>query len=166
MNKFLMPALIIVIIVQLLVPASMIANKYDILKNGEEFKFQTRPVDPYDAFRGRYVWLGVENSIYYGDGVKYGVINVDEDGFAKIVGTSDTRPADMPYVKSMDKNRFVLPIERYYMDEELAPEAERVTGWGSELETYVTVRIKNGNTVISGLYVDGIEIEKYITEDR
>ena len=39
-----------------------IAWKYEnTLRNGRQFMFRTKPVDPYDAFRGRYVTLAFED---------------------------------------------------------------------------------------------------------
>jgi len=56
-----------------------------------------------------------------------------------------------------------LPIDRYYMNEKLAPEAETlVQQVGSDKEAYVTVRVKNGGMVISGLFIDGVAIEEII----
>ena len=163
MKKLLMPALIAVIVAQLLAPAYTVINRYDILKTGEEFKFKVRPVDPYDAFRGRYVSLSPEQGQgSYGSG-RYGVITVGADGFALISSASDKKPVSGTYVKSSDRSSFVLPIDRYYMNEKLAPEAETlVQQVGSDKEAYVTVRVKNGGMVISGLFIDGVAIEEII----
>jgi len=158
MKKLLIPALIAVIVIQLFVPTYKVVNKYIILRTGEEFKFKVNPVDPYDAFRGRYVSLNAIQGVR-GSG-KYGIVIVDKDGFAKIAYISDKKPAYEPYVKSDTRSLFSLPINRYYMDEKLAPKAERLTQTREPgNEAYVTVRIKNGMLVISGLYVDGIAIE-------
>lgn len=39
--------------------------------------------------------------------------------------------------------------------------------WGrmSGKDVYVTVRVKNGNVVVSGLFVDGVPIEDIIKEE-
>jgi len=138
----------------------MIANKYNILRTGEEYKFRVFPIDPYDAFRGRYVSLNTNTGQeIYGNG-KYGLIAVDEDGFARIASTTNEKPVSDPYVKSISRSWFVLPITRYYMEEKLAPRAE-LLAWqrGPGEEAYVTVRVKNGDLIISGLYIDGEAIE-------
>jgi uncharacterized membrane-anchored protein len=141
----------------------MIGNKYNILRTGEEFKFRVSPVDPYDAFRGRYVTLYSRQEIS-GKG-KYGTITVDEDGFAIVSSISDKKPTASSYVKSNDSPWFSIPIERYYMDEKLAPIAEiRTRERKPGEEAYVTVRIKNGGLVVSGLYIDGVAIEDIIRE--
>jgi len=159
-KKLLLPVLILVILAQLFAPVYMMADRYDTLKNGVEYKFKVRPVDPYDAFRGRYVFLNVRQNIS-GSG-KYGIIEVDSNGFAKVKKATDQRPQDGAYIKSKSNYWFDLPIDRYYMDEKLAPEAEGLMWSGKAKEAYVTVRVKNGKLVVSGLYVDGKAIEDVI----
>jgi len=165
MKKPLMPALIAVMVIQLSVPVYMIINKYIILKTGEEFKFRVNPIDPYDAFRGRYVSL-YSNQETEGYG-RYGTITVGADGFARIALISDKKPLSGTYVKSKNRSWFSLPIERYYMDEKFAPRAEILTWERREgEEVYVTVRVKNGDLVISGLYIDGVPIEDIIRNGK
>ncbi len=167
MKKYLLPALVIMIVLQLFVPVYMIANKYDILRNGEEYKFKVAPVDPYDAFRGRYVWISyrLPQDIYWKG--MYGEITVGEDGFAEISKITNAKPREGAYVVSKDKSHFTMPFDRYYMDERFAPRAERLTRSGSASENaYVTVRVKNGSLVVSGLYIDGVPIEDIIKKER
>jgi uncharacterized membrane-anchored protein len=164
MKKLLIPALIVVIVIQLFTPTYMIANKYYILKTGEELKFRVNPVDPYDAFRGRYVSLYSRQEVS-GQG-RYGVIAVGADGFAYISSITDNKPVSSIYVKSRNRLWFSLPIERYYMDEKLAPRAEIITRQRiAGEEAYVTVRVKNGALIISGLFVDGVAIEDIIRNE-
>ncbi len=163
MKKFLMPALISLIIVQLFIPTYMIANRYIILRTGQEYKFKVYPIDPYDAFRGRYVNLNVMGGIQ-GEG-KYGVLNTDEKGYAFIEKISHEKPKNETYIKSNSSSSwFSMPIDRYYMDEKLAPQAEILTRPNglSENEVYVTTKIKNGKLVVSGLFINGMAIEDYI----
>ena len=165
MKKLLLIALVIMIVIQLFIPIYMIASKYDILSNGEEYKFVVNPVDPYDAFRGRYVSLN-PLTISRNQTGKYGIIRVDEDGFAYVHKVTNEKPKNETYVKSIGTSWFRLPIDRYYMDEKLAPRAETIIQQnGQRRETYVTVRIKNGNLVVSGLFIDGIAIEDILKEN-
>ena len=62
-KKILLVLFILVAIVQISFSASMIINREITLKSGKQFKFRTAPVDPYDAFRGRYVALTLEEDI-------------------------------------------------------------------------------------------------------
>ena len=167
-KKYKLYALIAVIAVQLAVPIGMIANKYVILSTGKEFKFKVMPIDPYDPFRGRYVSLYVQlDEISWDDRYtgRYGLISTDNEGFAYISQITKDKPNTGEYIKSDSPKRFNIPIDRYYMDEKLAPQAEIITRTASrekEKDAYVTVRVKNGALVVSGLYIDGVSIEDII----
>ena len=165
MRKILLPILILVMIIQLLVPSYMIWNRYDVLKNGEEVKFKVSLYDPYDAFRGRYVSIDVDNEwggLYEYSYGRYGVLKVDEKGFAKIESVSEKVPEGKLYITSSDEDYFYFPHDRYYMEETLAPKAEKAIEKVDN--AYITVRIKNGKSVISGLYINGIPVEEYVSE--
>ena len=164
MKRFSVIALSLLCLIQILIPLGMIYNKYDILKNGQEVKFHVVPIDPYDPFRGRYVAINVENFLTNYDG-RYGIVEVDEDGFGRIYTVSKTKPKDKLYVKSKKKNFFNMPIDRYYMDEKLAPEADRLN-FDENNKAYVVARIKNGNVVLSSLFVNDVPIEDYIIHKK
>ena len=91
-KKIIFPAFILLVLVQLFVPANMIIEQEAILKKGIAYKFKTAPIDPYDPFRGKYVWLSYEDNwveIDTADGWNYFdkvyvEIENDMDGFAKI----------------------------------------------------------------------------------
>ena len=57
---------------------------------------------------------------------------------------------------------FNIPLDRYYMEETLAPKAQDMIS--VEREAYVTVKIKDGKSVLSGLYVEGQPIEESLTK--
>ena len=163
MKKTLLSVLIITILVQILLPAYMIWGKYDVLKNGIEVKIKVEPIDPYDAFRGRYVSLWCESDLYYEQRQgKYGILEVDEDNFATVKKVVKEKPKGELYLTSDDEDYFYYPIERYYMEETLAPKAEEAIS--EEKEAYVTVRIKGDKSVVSGLYIEDKPVEKFLTE--
>ena len=180
---------------QLGVPAWMIAEHERTLATGERFLFRTRPVDPYDAFRGRYVALSFEQGIYKTDDpgklrrglVVFALLESDEDGFARIAGLSESRPDSGAYIKTRIRDvrqerrmspdgrerepipgsweiRLELPFERFYMEERLAPEAERVvrerSGAGRQ-DAYIAVRVRSGIAVIEDLFVGGKPIREF-----
>ncbi len=174
----------LVAVIQIAAPVSMIVKRENILRHGEQFKFKTAPVDPYDAFRGRFVALLIEertvpipDSIYkkrqeirFGQKV-FATLEKDENGFGRFASISLTRPEGKHYVKTRlyefekDKVRLDLPFDRYYMDENLAPLAESVYREHSREEkhdAYVTVRIKSGYAALEELYIDGIPIKEFI----
>lgn len=57
---------------------------------------------------------------------RYGTIVVAADGFAKLEKVTEDKPTEGVYVKSKYRDNFVMPIDRYYMDEKMAPKAERL----------------------------------------
>lgn len=166
-----------VIVVQLAVPLSMITKRETTLKSGEEFRFKTRPVDPFDAFRGRYVALGIDaNNGPMAQGFRaqsgqsvYAQIAVDQHGFARIVKVSTQKPKGVTYMiakflYTAGHQVYVnLPIDRYYMEEKAAPRAERLyfehNNRQGTMDAHVAVRIKDGFAVIEGLYIGGERIE-------
>ena len=168
MKKYLYIALALMIIAQIGVPVSMMVNKFDTLKTGTEYKFKVEPVDPYDAFRGRYVAIRVNSkSTITQDGIQYAEISVDKDGFATIEKSSKEKPQNADYIKAKMKYSYLqLPFERYYMDEKLAPKAETVYRERARKDAYIKVKVKNGNAVIEGLYIDNMKIEDYLKENK
>ena len=172
-------------LIQIATPVSMIARREMTLRNGRQFRFRTAPVDPYDAFRGRYVALRIENGLVpVADDVKlvrnqkvYAHIKEDEEGFAKIVSVGIERPDGDAYLQARvlsryargNKVRLHLPFDRYYMDEKVAPAAEtayRRHSRRGRRDTYVAVRIKSGFTVIEELYVGGKPILEFIQDQQ
>lgn len=176
-NKQLITKLFIVVaIIQLAVPLYMVWRWEDILKTGQQYTWVTAPVDPYDAFRGRYVDLRfkenstpiVDNAIWDYGQTAYALIQKDQNGYAFISGISALRPEGNSYVKvnvSYVENHIVhfeLPFKRYYMQEELAPEAEDAYRSNVGTEATVSIRMKNGYGVIEQLYIGNQTIYDYL----
>ncbi len=168
--------------VQIITPLSMIRRQEAVLKEGVPFKFKTAPVDPFDAFRGRYVALRLEQetvprpkgfTLTRGQ-VVYAPIAVDEEGFAVFPEVLTERPAGVPYIQtkvrylSHDKIHLDLPIDRYYMEEKAAPVADRIY-WRrrgrDRQDAYAVVRVKDGQAVLEALYVGGRRIEEAVREE-
>lgn len=145
-------------ILQLAVPGYFVYRHYDTLYTGESYKFEVAPYDPYDPFRGRYVSLQSTLSLYSVDG-EYAILEKDSTGYAVISKWQKDKPQTGQYVKN-------LQLNRYYMNEKMAPEAERIQrSLDLDRETiYLLVRVKNGDYVIEGLYVNDVPIEQYITQ--
>ncbi|MBU0533680.1 MAG: GDYXXLXY domain-containing protein [Candidatus Omnitrophica bacterium] len=170
-------------LLQLVKPISTIIRYETILNNGKQFRFKTQPVDPYDAFRGRYVALGVEeNKTPLPEGLKlrhfqkvYALIKEDDKGFAKIAGLSIERPVGDDYIQvrvsycSRNEANLILPFNRYYMEETLAPAAERAYRGHNvrgNQDAYITVRVKSGDAVVEELYIAGKPILEFLKEQK
>jgi uncharacterized membrane-anchored protein len=182
-NKLIIKLFLCLALIQVVVPLSMIVQREIVLKQGTQFKFKVAPVDPYDAFRGRYVALRIEESsvpkekgmeLSYGQTV-YAFIEVDAQGFAKLTRVAIKRPLGKAYIQATvnthygDKIDLNLLINRYYMEEKAALLAEKVYQQhtrGVEKDAYVSVKIKDGFAVIDGLYVGGQRIEEAIKHEN
>ena len=170
------------ILAQLSVPAFMGLSFERVLRYGEVYKFRTRPADPYDLFRGRYLAVvpqpdsAVTSSKEGFDvGQKaYLVLQSDSQGFAKIIDVRHRPPKDQNYIRVRvwwhDRNKsmvhFQLPFNRYYMNERKAPRADRLyqrfRRLNSKKDVYLVVRVLNGTALIEGVYVDDKPIEHYL----
>lgn len=184
-RKILFACFIAVCAVQLAVPVSMIVKREVTLRSGSVYKFKTRPVDPYDTFRGRYVALGFERDyveadkyrdFYRGEEV-YAVLDKDGEGFAYFSGIQRNRPAEDNYIKARIRTHHVhaektyidLPFDRYYMEEGAAPAAERAYRENSterKHDAYVKVKVRSGFAVIEELYIEDKPIMEYLEQSK
>ena len=182
MNRTALFALfLLVVLAQLAVPASMIIKHEHVIQNGKEIKIHTRPVDPYDAFRGRYVQIGFDETTapmpLGSDGgwrqKAYAVVDTDADGFVVVKSVSFTVPQEhnylkvviSPYTTSKKEGQCQIywNLDRYYMSEAAAPQAEAAYRNRTRTSTaYIKVRVANGIGVITGLYIDDKPIEQCI----
>ena len=165
-------------LIQIAVPVSTIVRREHALRYGRQFKFRTRPVDPYDAFRGRYIALGFEqdevsvppnSSLKRGQKV-YALLATDKEGFTAADRITLTPPENVDYIKvkvqwlRRGKAGLDLPFGRYYMDEGAAPAAEHAYQTYMQQEArdaYVTVRVRGGLAVLEELYVAGKPIVEF-----
>jgi uncharacterized membrane-anchored protein len=182
-SRLIMAVFAIVAAVQLAVPASLILRHELTLRAGAAYKFKTAPVDPYDPFRGRYVALRFEQSTApvakggnFRSGQKaYATIEADKDGFAKFTTVNAVPPADKPYLRvhvqwtDVSMVHLELPFDRFYLEEHLAPKAERAY-WENNrrgqtnLATYALVRIRNGTGVIENLFIGDKPIAQFVRD--
>lgn len=173
---------IVVAVAQLFVPAQMIFNQESIIKTGTAYKFKTRPIDPSDPFRGKYITLNYEqNSFVTTDSIwerqdrVYLYLETDSLGFAAINQVSKTPlNTEKDYVvgnvswynKRGQELYFNLPFNRYYMKETKAYSAE-VAVRNNQRDTipnttYALVYIKNGEAVLNDVIINAISIKDYV----
>lgn len=173
-------------IVQLFVPCQMIVSKEIVLKEGKKFKFKTRPIDPNDPFRGKYITLRYEESTVItkdttwtrGDDVY--VKLKDSLGYAKIDEISKQEFADTDdYVKASvnwyyphdEKLSFNFDFDRYYMDENKAYDAELahievLRDSVPDNDTYAVVYVKEGKAVLADVMINEVSIKDYVEKDE
>jgi uncharacterized membrane-anchored protein len=170
-------------------PLSRIWKYESALRRGALHKFRTQPVDPYDAFRGRYVTLSYQDESLpagqhqqeYDEGrgrrdILYVRLKTDAEGFAVPVEASRTAMTGDNVVtvvrgyRSGDRWNFDYPFDRYYLPEDVAPLAEQLynsanrwnRGGAERGNAYVAVRVRNGVGVIEELYIDGKPVREAV----
>jgi uncharacterized membrane-anchored protein len=183
--SWLIPVLVVVAAGQLAIPAYMIHRQETTLREGRAYKFKTAPVDPYDAFRGRYValrfeqnqapWRGTNSTSYRTKA--YARIEEDMNGFAVVRELLPESPASGDYLKvqvsypSGNTVYFSMPFDRYYMEEKKAPQAERAyiehnrRGITNQ-NTYALVRVRNGYAALENVIVAGKPIAEFATKQN
>ncbi|MEZ4883377.1 MAG: GDYXXLXY domain-containing protein [Chitinophagales bacterium] len=183
---YLTAAFFIVMLLYLAYPAYLIATHENTLSTGQVFRFKPRPVDPYDAFRGKYIVLSYEeNSLTYPNAMEtfdfnskvYLEVNTDAQGFAKITNAYTQTPDFSNYIATnvnyVDSNTiyYNLPFDRYYLNEYDAPVAEQAyndilrqqnRNDSTTVAAYIDVRVKNGLAIIEELYLQNQLIKEYL----
>jgi len=177
---------IAVALIQLFIPAKMIFDKEAIMKEGTAYKFKTRPVDPNDPFRGKYITLqydirtiATKDTLWQRGDEAYLYIVKDDNGFAVPLQVSrDKLDLDQDYVttkvtwynKKKQELNVNLPFNRYYMEESKAYEAE-VAHRNAQRDslpdnTYALVHIKDGTAVLTDVFIDEISIVEHVRNER
>ena len=192
MKRLVLILFVVVAAVQLAVPAYMIARHESTLRDGDRYLFRCAPIDPVDAFRGRYVRMSFDDAdaVVRDSGLRqrdtaWARLQVDGSGFAHLDGLYRDAPEGGPYLRvrfarfgitdTLTRGEIVsveLPFSRYYMDEDLAQEAEaayRKMNRARSIENpakresaYVAVRIRDGHAVIEELYLAGLPVREYL----
>ena len=165
------------------VPIGQIRKYENVLQTGQIYRFRTAPVDPYDAFRGKFVALSYANTaapIKNGDTLSFGSVAYvsltrDGNGFAVFRELSLNPPVTGDYVRVECRNierdhtaHFRLPFDRLFMEENKAPQAELAyrrfdnRRAQTQIPAYVSVRVKNGRGVIEDLYINDEPIRNFL----
>jgi uncharacterized membrane-anchored protein len=159
---------------QLAVPASLIWKREQTLRHGSVWKFRTAPVDPVDAFRGRYVALEFEVEAEElrppPDPEQYHTVFVtlkqDAEGFAGIDQVSVAAPVRDDFIQAqLNGNRISLPFDKYWVTERDAPAAEaayRAQSRRDKQNAFCTVRVFRGDAALEQLYLDGQPLGEYL----
>ncbi|MEL1246387.1 GDYXXLXY domain-containing protein [Flavobacterium sp. DGU11] len=183
-KKFLIAGFALTVLAQLAIPLKMVYDSEMTASHGTEYKFRTRPIDPSDPFRGKYITLDFESSSVNIDNTdwKYGeeayvYIKTDAEGFAYVTNMSH-QPLDTPNDYFMGKARPVydgkmnidFPFDRFYMEEGKAYEAELAyTEYNNDTvarPAYAVVAVKGGNCVLKDVIIDGMPIREYVLKER
>ena len=167
---------IVAVCILFLLPIGTVILKTDALRNGEEFLFKVEAFDPYDMFRGNYLNINFMEQEIVGEYPKAGdyydwfyvTIEKSGDGFAYFSNISLEEPKDISnyyktrgYYIEYRKTYNIDTPTRYYMNENKSLDAEKVYNENME-DTYVKVKVKDGQMVIIGVYVNDVLIDTMI----
>lgn len=175
---------LIVAAVQLYIPAEMISYNENIIQTGTLLKFKCEPIDPYDPFRGKYIYLNFSNrtiQVKKADNYKfnqkiYVTFKPDVDGYARMDKIYTKEPTNRTdYLEltvdnthnddTIQKITVEYPFNRYYMNEYKAPKAEQTYAESVndvKKSVYAEVAIKKGTGVINDVRIDNIPIKDYV----
>lgn len=167
-----LPLFLVACLAQLWVPASMIVRAERTLAEGELFRFRTAPVDPADLVRGRYVALGFQETRgapldaqpFAPGQTVHALLERDVEGFARIAGVAHEAPEVDAYltveVERVDEDAIQVrfPIDRFYLPEQKAPEAERLYAKEAGRAAWAAIRVRAGQAVIEDLVIGGTSV--------
>jgi len=153
------------------VPVAGIMQYEQVLAQGSLVKIKCGAPDPYDPLRGRYLAVrpeqhqaGVPQFMKLGRGMRvYGTITTGADGLASITSLSLTPPAGGDYIRLKSdyvydgKASILWPFDRFYINEKLAPEADKWFAENLRSANGITaeVRVLRGRAVLADLSLDG-----------
>jgi uncharacterized membrane-anchored protein len=162
---------------QLAAPASLIWKRENTLRKGSVWKFRTAPVDPVDAFRGRYISLqfdietqeAVPSAALIDRENVFVILKADTEGFAAVDQVLVGRPAGDDFMEARLVGRTIsLPFHTYWVTERDAPAAEgayRAESRPGRRNAYVTVRVFRGDAALEQLYLDNQPLGDYLRQN-
>ena len=159
------------VLAQWAVPFSQIRGYEQTLATGSLIKLKCAAPDPYDPLRGRYLAVRPEQrEAKVPEGMKiqphtavYATLTTGADGLASITHLSHEPPASGDYIRlkatyPFNENTGIeWPFDRFYINEKLAPEADKWFAENIRSETGVIaeVRLLHGQAVLADLSFDG-----------
>lgn len=182
-TKYIFILFIVVAFVQLAIPAQMIFKQEAVLENGVAYKFKTRPIDPSDPFRGKYITLDFDinsfktkDSLWERNEDILVYLATDSLGYAKIdtISRSILPNNSKDYVKAKaywysnySKSVSIrFPFDKYYMKETKAYNAELAVR-DRQLDslpnnTHALVYVNEGEAVLEDVIIDDMSIKDYV----
>ena len=164
-------------LVQLAVPGSLIWKREQTLRQGSVWKFRTAPVDPVDAFRGRYVALQFDAETQqisppanagYGETV-FITLKQNPEGFAEIDRVSLSKPIGDDFIEAhLSGNTVALPFDRYWVTERDAPAVEaayRNLSRRDKRNAFAAIRVFRGDAAVEQLYLDNLPLGDYLRQN-
>ncbi len=169
-----LPLLLIILAIQLIVPAGKILRYQNTLKKGTPYKFRVKSYDLKKLEMGRYIYLNYIFD-YPADKMidplsRYGVLTVNNEGYAELAEISMTAPDSSKdfILISMRHNTPYIDFNRYYIDSRLSVKSaqgdlSRLLKQSAVIQA--DLRVYKGRAVIENIFLDGIPlIDALLTE--
>jgi uncharacterized membrane-anchored protein len=152
------------------VPVWSIWQHERVIEKGEHVRLRCRAPDPYDPLRGRYLAVALEPShvptpldqVIKRDMKIYLLLEPGADGVSQVTGVTATKPTSGVWMAAhaagvYESIQIRWPFDRYYLNENLAPQADV---WLAKMRTsneLVTaeIRVLNGRAVLVDLVHQG-----------
>jgi hypothetical protein len=161
-------------------PLSQIFKYERTLTHGTLIRLKCTAPDPYDPLRGRYLAvrpdqdeapIAKDSKLLEGQ-YAYALLQTGADGQTSILQVSAEPPTSGDYVRvtynweSADKANVTWPFDRFYLNEALAPEADK---WFAEAirdakGIIAEVRVHQGLAVLENLTFDGKSLRDILKE--
>lgn len=179
------PALVVfaaAAVAQWLLPLSGIWQHERVISRGTLVRIECAAPDPYDPLRGRYlaVWPK-ESRVSEPEGFPRGgglvpvwaTLEAGDDGLARIKSLS-LEPVSGPTVISLtarswgtingtDMIGLEWPFGRFYLNERLAPEADKLVAERSrDRKTVAEVRLLDGRAILTDILLDGVSVRELV----
>lgn len=151
------------------------------LRYGTLHRMKIRGFDPHDPFRGRYLAFTMPTRVEKSeiktsrtDGVVYVTLKRGDDGFSSFGTMLAEPPAEGEYLKVSPESwgppdEIVAPFSRFYLNEELAPEAETLLNRAlrdNKNPPEILFRVHRGHGALVDLQVGGKSIVELARESR
>lgn len=159
--------LIVVIFLQLLTILYISASYEFVALAGNTYKFNIEGYDPVDPLRGRYLAYIIDTETIKSDlgaytGKCYITIKKGTDGYAYLDKAYKEKPEETDYIigQKYGDDYYETPFTKYYVNETIALQAEELFRENSG-ESYVTIKVKNGKSIVEGFYIGDKLIDNY-----
>jgi hypothetical protein len=170
----------IAVLAQWAAPLAQIWTHEQTLAKGTLIKLKCSAPDPYDPLRGRYLAVrpeqqnaGVPAGVKLERGMHvYAAFTTGADGLATLSSVSLMPPATGDYIRVKagwnngdDKVHIEWPFDRFYINEKLAPEADKWFAENIRAKGIIAeVRVLNGRAVLADLSLDGKPFREILKE--
>jgi len=167
------------VLAQWAVPLAAVRQHERVLAEGELIRLKCTAPDPYDPLRGRYLAVRpeiteapVDQERISRSGPAYALLEAGADGVATVTRIERERPVSGRFVRVHVRwttgatARFEWPFDRYYLNEKLAPEADRwlAESLRSARGVLAEVRVLDGRAVLADLTLDGKSFRTHLQE--